>query len=516
MNVCIYLRKSRADRDHPDTPLEAVLRNHEAMLLAFAVKSGLHISDIKKEVVSGESLARRPEMLKLLEEVEDGRYHAVLVKDFDRLGRGSLLEQGLIIEAFRKSGTKIITPDKTYDLENEFDEEYIDISAFFARKELKMITKRLHSGRMKSVSDGNYISPHAPYGYDREQKTLTVNEKERDVVRLIFDLYVNQGYGDARIARYLTDLGIPPKQGGSRWDKTTIRNLLRNPVYIGKISWNKRQYRYLENGKRTSKFQNRSQWRVYEGRHEAIIDEAVFEKAQLLSVKNSVPHLPSAKRLRNPFADLLKCGCCCRAMTIRTAEGKRDSLRCSGHCGETAGSYLNAVEQRLISLLLHRTDITFPFTYIESEKAREESLARIHALESCEALKKRLQNQLNNIRDLLEQGVYDSDTYLERLQTVHENLKLTDAKSEMVRKQLSASGHQQNVQGSGLSSDPDWPGVSACKGIKDLRQFIRTVYWRLNPENRNAFLRDLIDSALYYKPKGAGKDEFILEIRLKF
>jgi len=196
LKVCIYLRKSRADRDHPDMPLETVLQNHEAMLLAFAGKLNLEITGIKKEVVSGESLARRPEMLKLLEEVEEGFYDAVLVKDFDRLGRGNMMEQGIIIETFRKSGTKIITPEKTYDLENEFDEEYIDLSAFFARKELKMITKRLHSGRMKSVSDGNYISPYAPYGYDRNRKTLAINEKEKAVVDLIFSLYVNQGYGN--------------------------------------------------------------------------------------------------------------------------------------------------------------------------------------------------------------------------------------------------------------------------------------------------------------------------------
>ena len=266
MKVCIYLRKSRADRERPEMPAEMVLERHEAILLAYAAKAGLEVEAIKKEVVSGESLVRRPEMLCLLEEVEDGMYDAVLVKDFDRLGRGSMMEQGIIIEAFRKSGTKIITPEKTYDLENEFDEEYIDISAFFARKELKMITKRLQSGRIKSVSDGNYISPHPPYGFDKIQKILKVNEKEKEVVRLIFDLYVNHGYGAARIARYLTDLAISGKHGADHWDKTTIRNILRNPIYIGKVTWNKREYHYQTSGKRTSRFRSPSSMESLSGK----------------------------------------------------------------------------------------------------------------------------------------------------------------------------------------------------------------------------------------------------------
>jgi len=511
MNVCIYLRKSRADRDHHETPQDDVLKNHEAILLAFAGKTGLNISGIKKEVVSGESLARRPEMLRLLEEVEDGLYDAVLVKDFDRLGRGSLLEQGIIIEAFRRSGTKIITPDKTYDLENEFDEEYIDISAFFARKELKMITKRLHSGRMKSVSDGNYISPHAPYGYDKKQKTLAVNEKEKTVVRLIFDLYVNQGYGDAKIAKYLTNLGIPTKTGSSNWDKTTIRNLLRNPVYTGKISWNRRAYKYQAGGKRTSGFLNRNQWKIYAGKHEAIIDEATFEKAQVLAGEKSVPRLSAGKKLRNPLSNLFKCGSCNRAMTLRTAAGKADTLRCSGHCGNTMGSYLYAVEQRLVSLLsLHQAGQEFPFTYAESEKTEEERLVRIHALKSCEATQRKLQIQIANIYDLLEQGIYDNTTFLERLKTAGDNLKLLEEKIDNIKKELSPDNR------SGCGSSPSiMCGPNPIPCIENLRQFFQTVYWRLSPENKNAFLSELIDSAVYFKPRGSSKDGFRLEIRLK-
>jgi len=83
-------------------------------------------------------------MLELLEEVEDCKYDSVLVMDIDRLGRGNMREQGLILETFKEYDIKIVTPNKTYDLDNEFHEECSEFEAFMAHRELKIIKKRLH------------------------------------------------------------------------------------------------------------------------------------------------------------------------------------------------------------------------------------------------------------------------------------------------------------------------------------------------------------------------------------
>lgn len=501
MNVCVYLRKSRADRDHQDIPLEEVLNRHEAMLLEFAEKTKLDVLGIKKEVVSGESLARRPEMLKLLDEVEEGRYDAVLVKDFDRLGRGSMMEQGIIIEAFRKSGTKIITPDKLYDLADEFDEEYIDISAFFARKELKMITKRLQSGRMKSVSDGNYISPYAPFGYDKTDKSLVINEKESDTVRLIFELYTKQGYGDTRIANYLTDHGIPSKHGKSAWDKTTIRNIIRNPVYIGKVSWNKRIYRYGENGRRTSSFSAPPKWKVFEGRHEAIIDVETFEKAQKTAGSNTVPRLQKTKALRNPMANLIRCRACGAAMTIRTAAGKPDTLRCYRNCGTVMSSYLASVENRLTALLLrYFSEYSIPFVYNANQtRSTKEYSVLADSLENLKARKNKLNLQLDNLHDLLEQGIYGPETFLERSKKLTEERSLLGERIEEAERQLS-------LRNESRAEPPHF---------KDFQQFMGNVYGRLDTKNKNEFLRDVAFSVVYSKVKGSHKNGFALEILLR-
>jgi len=110
--VAMYLRKSRADLEAEARGEGETLSRHKKILLTVAKQKGLNIVKIRQEIASGESLIHRPEMMELLKEVEAGLYDAVLCMDLDRLGRGNMREQGIIMETFQRSGTKIITPRK--------------------------------------------------------------------------------------------------------------------------------------------------------------------------------------------------------------------------------------------------------------------------------------------------------------------------------------------------------------------------------------------------------------------
>jgi len=308
----------------------------------------------------------------------------------------------------------------------------------------------------------------------------------------------------------VTDNGISNTNGKPLWDKTTIRNIIQNPVYIGKITWNKREYQYQGNGKRTSRFVNRSQWKVYEGRHEAIIDEALFQKAQQIAKDNGIPHLHTTKTLRNPLANMMKCRYCGAAMTIRTAAGKADTLRCYRHCGGSMSSYITLVEDRIIDLLVQRlSELEIPFRYLEEEKkAAAEYPVLVHSLENCVSQKNRLKVQISNLHDLLEQGVYDRVMFLERSKMLYENLRLVDTRMDAVRKQLlrcNEYSHNNDLYHAG----------NVFPTLKDIGEFIKTVYRSLDPKNKNEFLKDIVDIIIYSKPPGTKKDEFVLDIILK-
>lgn len=244
-NTYMYLRKSRKDEQHLDEPIEVTLARHHDTLNRLAKAKSLNVVKVYKEVQTGDSIAVRPMMLELLADIEEGLVDAVLVMDIDRLGRGDLQDQGYILNLFKRKHVRIITPDKTYDLSDETDEDMFDFKAFFARKELVTIKRRFARGKQASLNAGNYIGTNAPFGYRKENKTLCIVEEEAKIIKLMFDLYVNKGYGDTRIARYLKDHGIK-NHNGADWQRTTIRRILNNPIYIGKVAWNKRDFTYKD------------------------------------------------------------------------------------------------------------------------------------------------------------------------------------------------------------------------------------------------------------------------------
>ena len=87
--------------------------------------------------------------------------------EVERLARGDTIDQGIVAQTFKLSCTKIITPMKTYDPNNEYDEEYFEFGLFMSRREYKTINRRLQRGRVASVKEGKYVGNKSPYGYTR-------------------------------------------------------------------------------------------------------------------------------------------------------------------------------------------------------------------------------------------------------------------------------------------------------------------------------------------------------------
>lgn len=162
----MYLRKSQMDRDYDEVSVEETLSRHQKILNELCEQRRLFVDQTLKEVVSGESLYGRPEMMKCLELINTGDYSGVVCMDIDRLSRGSGMDSGYIMQVLQINGCKIITPSKTYDLANESDEQFTDMKFLFSRYELKTITKRLIRGREQSVAEGKFMGSVPPFGYE--------------------------------------------------------------------------------------------------------------------------------------------------------------------------------------------------------------------------------------------------------------------------------------------------------------------------------------------------------------
>ena len=160
----MYLRKSRMDTDYEEVTVEETLSRHRQILEKFCKDKKINVVEVLEEVVSGESLAASPKMMRLLELVNTGMYNGVVYMDIERLSRGSSMEAGYIMQVFQTNSCKIVTPGKTYDLLNESDEQFTDMKFMFSRYELKTINKRLVCGRNQSASEGKFMGSMASYG----------------------------------------------------------------------------------------------------------------------------------------------------------------------------------------------------------------------------------------------------------------------------------------------------------------------------------------------------------------
>ena len=235
----IYLRKSRKDIEAESMGAGETLARHEKIMLDLAKSKNIIVGKIYREIVSGDSISARPVMQELLEDVENGMWTGVLVVEVERLARGNTLDQGIVSETFKYSSTRIITPTKDYDPNNEFDEEYFEFGLFMSRREYKTIRRRMHNGTLASIKEGKAVT-QAPFGYEKYKlkgKGYSFKENEHaDTVRMIFEMYTT-GKNLGEIKNTLDDLKISPPKGGEIWHKTTLQRILTNITYTGKIKF---------------------------------------------------------------------------------------------------------------------------------------------------------------------------------------------------------------------------------------------------------------------------------------
>ena len=405
---CIYLRKSRADAEAEARGEGETLSRHSNMLMELAGKLDLSIVRIYKEIVSGESIAARPQMQSLLADVAEGRYAGVLVMEIERLARGDTIDQGVVAQAFRDSSTKIITPAKTYDPDNEFDEEYFEFSLFMSRREYKTIKRRMQAGRLASVREGNYIGTTAPYGYRKinpEPKvhTLEIVPGEAEIIRLIYNMYLG-GHGAKYIASELNRMGISP-QKSRYWEPPSIKKILSNPLYCGKVGWKTKS----------------SGDTLYKGLHEPIISEETFDAVQNKRKTYPAAQIRPDDTLLNYYNHILYCKNCGHQLRRRYIAGSgHEHMLCDcRECrGKTVSSAIEAVDEAVMAAFRYRIK--------QFEKLRCSCSAVPGSGPDkkvpLEAELEKAKRQLSRLYSLLEQEIYDTNTFLERSKLINDKI----------------------------------------------------------------------------------------------
>lgn len=429
----IYLRKSRSDQEAEQHGEGETLARHEKVLSELAKRNQMPVSKIFREVVSGETIAARPEMQALLMDVEQGLCEGVLVMEIERLARGDTKDQGIVAEAFKYGNVKIITPMKVYDPANEFDEEYFEFGLFMSRREYKTINRRIQRGRIASVREGKFISSIPPYGYDKvsieneKGYRLRINPKEAEIVSMIFNWYTQgilqpdgtrQRLSTSSICHRLDVLHIRP-QRADHWSPSSIRDILKNPVYTGSIRWAyRKEMRVLKNGKLETHRITSDDYIQCKGLHEGIISPELFDTAQKRMKSNRKSSTKCSNLLKNPLAGILVCAKCNTSMTRLAPNQKTNyaSIKCPNKNCDNISAPLELLEKQLLTALEHwLKNCTLNPDVLQSPNSTHTDLHYLKS--SIEEIKKEqtaLHKQLDNAFAFLERELYTEEDFLKR------------------------------------------------------------------------------------------------------
>lgn len=423
----IYLRKSRAD--NPDESVEEVLLKHETMLQELAERElGGRIPEncIFREIVSGETIDERPEMNKVLSLIENPAVKMVLVVEPARLSRGDLEDCGRVVNAFRYSSTKVMTLNMTYDLQNKMHRKFFEQELMRGNDFLEYTKEILYRGRILSVQKGNYIGNIAPFGYDKAVidggPSLKPNS-DADAVRLVFDMYVNQGKTYLEIARHLDSIGVKPMRGDI-WEKSSIRVMLKNVHYVGLVKFGEHKTeKVYEKGvlvKKRNMPNDPDEVVIAKGKHLPLVTQEIFDKAQQMFNNN-----PKAKwdaPLQNPLAGIFFCSKCGKAMAQHPYKHARTRFECRNRNG--CGSKSVPMDEVMEALAFALENEQLP--ELKTRLTNDDGNSLIIQQRQLS----KMQDELHALRDqelkqyeLLEKGIYTEEIFVARNKAIHEEME---------------------------------------------------------------------------------------------
>lgn len=509
VEIVKYLRKSRAD--DPLLSVEEVLAKHEQQInewLAQVLPDHGQIPEENtfREVVSGETIDGRPKMMALLRLVEDPKIKAIVCKEPSRLSRGDLQDIGYLVKILRYTNTLVLTPRGSYDLRDDRDREQFERELMRGNDYLEYQKKIMFDGKLLAVKSGQYIGMRAPYGFKkvsykdggRTCRTLEPHPEEAPVVKRIFEMYA-QGIGATKICDVLDAEHTKPMDG-DRWAPNSIREMLLNPHYIGKVRWNYRPHeKRVEEGEIVKYRVTSEDCLIFEGKHPAIVSQELWDAVH--AIRGDLPRQTKKSGLKSPLARVLYCSCG-KAMVYRQIQrgGKMIGLPryfCSDHRCKANGSAIMAeVVEEVIRVLQEAID-----DFELQIDTGVDNSADLHR-----QLVERLEKRLADLRDL-ETKQWDEKIRGKIPDHVFDNLNArTVAEIAEVTQALCEA-------------------KDAAPVHVDLQEQVGTFYAALNAlkdpdapvEEQNKLVRACIERIVYSRPKlGKGKHKNNPPFKLEF
>ncbi|WP_242250047.1 recombinase family protein [Bacillus cereus group sp. BfR-BA-01324] len=350
----------------------------------------------KDEGISGTLFVNRPAIQLLLQKAKAKEIDMVVFKSISRLAR-DLKDSLEIREVFLAHNVRIISVEEGYDsIKAGKNDMAFELWSLFSAQYSRTLSSSITAALAVKVRRGEHIG-RVPYGYDRINQKLVINEEEANVVKRIYDWY-NSGWGFKKITNELNQLGIKPKNK-SVWQMTSVQRIVRNPIYKGTFILN--QYTSVKVGGKKKQIRNpKEKWFVFPNHHPAIVDDETWSQ---VNEKNITEHKTKITAW-NEFRNLAKCAVCGSNMVIvqshlRKKNGDRKEwkyLKCSQYrragkhgCVNHVPIQYHAFRQFIIDLLVKKGRFVTLKLQSNVEEEQEKKIKKLQQLMNVNEKKKK-------------------------------------------------------------------------------------------------------------------------------
>lgn len=309
MKVAIYVRVSTDEQAEEGYSIAA----QRDRLLAFCMSQGWEVvGTYIDDGVSAKDL-ERPELKRLLNDMESALFDVVLVYRLDRLTR-SVIDLYTLLQRFERHNVKFKSATEVYDTTTAMGRLFITLVAALAQWERENLGERVRFGMEQMVREGKRPGGPVPFGYAPDG--ITVIEEEKEICRELRRLYMVERLGFRSIAVNLNQRGMLKR--GEEWAAQTVWYVLDNPFYAGKIRWGERN----KKGTYTSRKKEDHVNCIYQdGQQETIFTWEEYEEHTLRMKRRSFNGYTKVREYW--FAGVLRCAKCGSRMTGRYHQNKR-------------------------------------------------------------------------------------------------------------------------------------------------------------------------------------------------
>lgn len=470
MNI-IYLRKSREDIGKDDT-----LENHRSVLVNLCLKNNWNYT-IFEEIGNSDSLESRSEINKVINLILEGKVEKLICMDLDRLSRNTF-DSAYLQKILRENNVRIITPTKSYDLNNDNDILFSELQNVISAQEYRLIKKRMAIGKEIGAKNGNLVNGEPPLGYfhDKNDKLVKIHQEKAKIYRWIIDKFLTGEYTTHTLAIEFNKHFVGNR--GAKANNNRMWKILTNRFYLGEIKF-------------------KGEW--YKGKHEPLITIEEFEQIQKQLKGNSkIPQRKGYRQIK-PLSQVCKCGHCGHTLSISVDKKYGNFLRC-WYCNPVTGErckqkgtrehiVLDILDSEIRNYMDDLRDcINNGSTKYQDNKIHRLKLELQDIRNSIDKLRKKEENTIL----MTQEGILDLAKCKEELSKIRNEINILTDDEHLIEKEISSNN----------------------KDIKQELMRFEEVYNTLEgatPEEFNTLIRTIVNKIVVKR-----EDKDTLEVDIQF